>query len=114
MSAGVFRARSGGTERVLREGDRIEVPPGTPHTIELLGETGVLEAEFRPPLRTGELFETMFAADWPRRPPGFVPGALRAWVESRGFASEIRYLWPRRVALATTGLGLLLLSLRRT
>lgn len=113
VSAGVFRARSGGTERELQAGERIEVPPGTAHTIELVGEAGVLEAEFRPALRTAALFETMFSAESPRRPPRFVPGALRAWVESRGFAREIRYLWPRRIGLAATCLALLLLSLRR-
>ena len=62
---GVFNLRRANEERELRVGDRIDVAPGTVHTI--------------------------------RRPPGFVPAALRAWVESRGFGDEIRYLWPRRV-----------------
>jgi mannose-6-phosphate isomerase-like protein (cupin superfamily) len=94
---GVFQLRRGKDERTLRAGDRIEVVPKTAHTIALVGEAGTLEAEFAPALRTDELFETMFSATWPRRPPGFVPAALRAWVESRGFEDEIRYLWPRRV-----------------
>lgn len=104
---GVFRARSGGKERVLGVGDLIQVPPGEAHTIRLVGPSGVLEAEFVPALRTDELFELMFAAGFPRRPPRFVPAALRAWVESRGFAEEIRYLWPRRVAALVAAFGVL-------
>ena len=94
---GIFHLRRGKEERILRAGDRIEVGPQTAHTISLVGEAGTLEAEFAPALRTDELFETMFSASWPRRPPGFVPAAVRAWVESRGFGDEIRYLWPRRL-----------------
>ena len=94
---GVFNLRRGNEERELRVGDRIEVGPRTAHTISVVGEAGTLEAEFAPSLRTDELFEVMFSATWPRRPPGFVPAAVRAWVESRGFGDEIRYLWPRRV-----------------
>lgn len=108
--AGVFQARSGEEERVLGAGDGIQVPPSTPHTIRLLGESGVLEAEFAPALRTEELFEVMFSAGLPRRPPGFVPVALRAWVESRGFSDEIRYLWPRRVVTVFAAAALLVLA----
>jgi mannose-6-phosphate isomerase-like protein (cupin superfamily) len=113
VTQGVFRARSGPDERMLQVGDRIDVPPGTPHTISLVGRTGMLEAEFVPALRTDELFELMFAATFPRRPPRFVPAALRAWVESRGFADEIRYLWPRRLAALVAALGVLRLVGRR-
>jgi hypothetical protein len=95
---GAFNLRQGNEERELRVGDRIEVGPRTAHTISVVGEAGTLEAEFAPSLRTDELFEVMFSATWPRRPPGFVPAAVRAWVESRGFGDEIRYVWPRRVA----------------
>jgi mannose-6-phosphate isomerase-like protein (cupin superfamily) len=98
---GVFRGRLADEVRALGAGETLEVPPRTPHTIELASRQGELEVEFRPALRTAELFETMFSAG-PRRPPGFVPGALRAFAESRGFADEIRYLWPRRVLV---GLG---------
>ena len=95
--AGIFHLRRGKEERILRAGNQMEVGPQTAHTISLVGEAGTLEAEFAPALRTDELFEKMFSASWPRRPPGFVPAALRAWVETRGFGDEIRYLWPRRV-----------------
>jgi quercetin dioxygenase-like cupin family protein len=97
---GRFRSRCGGEPRVLCPGEVVEVPPGTAHAIELVTTAGRLEAEFSPALRTDELFEAMFAGRWPRRPPGFVPGALRAWWESRGFGAEIRYLWPRRLVFA--------------
>jgi mannose-6-phosphate isomerase-like protein (cupin superfamily) len=98
---GSFRAHVGGRELDLRPGDELPVPPATSHTVELIGARGTLDVTFVPALRTDELFETMFAADSPSRPPSFVPSTLRAWVESRGFADEIRYLWPRRIALAS-------------
>jgi mannose-6-phosphate isomerase-like protein (cupin superfamily) len=113
---GVFNVRRGDEERQLCVGDRIEVGPRTAHTISVVGETGTLEAEFAPSLRTDELFEVMFSATWPRRPPAFVPAALRAWVESRGFGDEIRYLWPRRLGgmfVTTAALTLIRELLRR-
>jgi mannose-6-phosphate isomerase-like protein (cupin superfamily) len=113
---GVFNLRRGNEERELRVGDRIEVGPRTAHTISVIGEAGTLEAEFAPSLRTDELFEVMFSANWPRRPPGFVPAALRAWIESRGFGDEIRYLWPRRIGgmfVAAAALTLIRELLRR-
>ncbi len=94
---GRFHVRCGDEERLLRSGDMITVPMDTAHTIRLIGRSGTLEAQFVPALRTDDLFETMFS-DGPRRPPGFVPRVVRAWVESRGHCQEIRYLWPRRAA----------------
>jgi mannose-6-phosphate isomerase-like protein (cupin superfamily) len=94
---GTFHVRCDDEERFLQSGDLIAVPLDTRHTIRLVGASGILEAEFVPALRTDELFETMFS-NGPRRPPGYVPAVLRAWVESRGYCQEIRYLWPRRAA----------------
>src|SRR5215213_9229000 len=96
---GTFRAHLGGRDLVLRPGDELPVPPETSHTVELIGAHGTLDVSFEPALRTDVLFETMFAPDSPSRPPAFVPSILRAWIESRGFGNEIRYLWPRRIAL---------------
>jgi mannose-6-phosphate isomerase-like protein (cupin superfamily) len=96
--SGSFQAQFGPRRRQLGAGDEIAVPTGTPHTIALLGRDGELEVEFEPGLRTGEMFETMYSADFPRRPPAFVPPAIRAWIESVGFRDEIRFLWPRRAA----------------
>ena len=95
---GAFESLVDGRLGELGAGDEVTVPPATTHTIRLVGPSGRLEVEFSPALRTGEMFETMFSARSPRRPPRFVPGALRAWVESFGFGDEIRYLWPRRLA----------------
>jgi mannose-6-phosphate isomerase-like protein (cupin superfamily) len=113
--AGRFRAELDGRQLELSPGDEVEVPPETSHTIELKDAHGALDVAFTPALRTDDLFETMYSATSPRRPPDFVPSAIRAWVESRGFAAEIRYLWPRRLALAgaLTGLAVLLVSGRR-
>jgi mannose-6-phosphate isomerase-like protein (cupin superfamily) len=97
---GSFRAHVDGEEVLLRPDDELPVPPGKSHTVELIGARGTLDVMFVPALRTDELFETMFAADSPSRPPSFVPSAFRAWVESRGFRDEIRYLWPSRIAIA--------------
>lgn len=96
--AGSFEAHVGPRTRPLTAGDEVEVPPRTRHTISLLGYEG--ELEFEPALRTGEMFETMYSSEFPRRPPEFVPSAVRAWVESGGFSDEIRFLWPRRLTAA--------------
>jgi mannose-6-phosphate isomerase-like protein (cupin superfamily) len=106
---GVFRGRLGDEVRALGAGEMLEVPPQTPHTVELASRQGAFELEYRPALRTAELFETMFGAR-PRRPPGFVPGAVRALAESRGFGDEIRYVWPRRVLLGLGAAALVLVG----
>jgi quercetin dioxygenase-like cupin family protein len=97
---GPFEAKVGQTTRQLAPGDEIEVPPETRHTITLVGIAGELEVEFEPALRTEEMFEAMYVGGFPRRPPAFVPSAVRAWIESRGFGDEIRFVWPRRVVIA--------------
>jgi mannose-6-phosphate isomerase-like protein (cupin superfamily) len=97
---GSFRAHVDGEEVVLTPDDELPVPPGKRHTVELIGAHGTLDVTFVPALRTDELFETMFAATSPSRPPSYVPSTIRAWVESRGFGDEIRYLWPSRIAIA--------------
>ena len=51
----------------------------------------------------------MFAADGRWRPPAFVPAPLRALVESIGYRSEIRYVWPGRVIATGVGLSLIVL-----
>jgi len=66
-------------------------------------------AEFRPALRTEQMLKTMFAADGRWRPPAFVPAPLRALVESIGYRSEIRYVWPGRVIATGVGLSLIVL-----
>ena len=60
--SGLLGVRIAGREQVLRAGESVAVPPGTPHTIWKAGEreTHVLVA-FRPALQTEAFFETMFA-----------------------------------------------------
>jgi quercetin dioxygenase-like cupin family protein len=112
--AGSFEAQVGSWTRPLGPGDEIEVPPRTRHTISLVGDEGELEVEFEPALRTDEMFETMYSAGFPRRPPRFVPSAVRAIAESRGFRDEIRFLWPRRAAaLLGVALAVVASSVRR-
>ena len=61
LSGAVFTAVNG-EERVLREGDVLEIPAGTPH---VFGghpdEPGTVRWEVRPPLRTRAFFEHLFA-----------------------------------------------------
>lgn len=60
--AGSVVTRIGDEERVLREGDVVEIPAGTPH---VFGgnpeEAGTVRWEVRPPLRTRAFFEHLFA-----------------------------------------------------
>jgi quercetin dioxygenase-like cupin family protein len=103
---GSMRARVGGEERLCGKGDEVDVAPGTPHTVANAADAPLrLEVEFAPALRTDEMFEGMFGGGPRRRPPGVVPSVLRAWFESRGFADEIRYLWPRRALVAAAALA---------
>lgn len=60
---GGVRANVGGEERVLRAGDEFVVPRGTTHDLGgLPDESGTVIWEVRPPLRTWEFFEALFAA----------------------------------------------------
>lgn len=59
--SGVLRARVGGEDRVLREGESMVVPAGTPHTWRVDGEEDArVLVEFRPALNTETFFETMY------------------------------------------------------
>jgi quercetin dioxygenase-like cupin family protein len=70
--SGAVRTVVDGEERILREGDELIVPAGTPH--EFGGhpdEAARVRWEVRPPLRTWEFFEGMF-------------GLLQAHADGRG------------------------------
>jgi quercetin dioxygenase-like cupin family protein len=70
--SGAVRTVVDGEERVLREGDELIVPAGTPH--EFGGhpdESARVRWEVRPPLRTWEFFEGMY-------------GSLQAHADGRG------------------------------
>ena len=58
--AGTMVVRVGGREQRLGPGERITIPPGTPHTWSNGGEGELhIVAEFRPALETEHFFETM-------------------------------------------------------
>jgi len=59
---GALGVRIDGREEVLRAGERVAVPPDTPHTIWNAGEGEThLRVTFQPALQTEAFFETMFA-----------------------------------------------------
>jgi mannose-6-phosphate isomerase-like protein (cupin superfamily) len=86
--SGSLGVRIDGRELVLRAGESVAVPSGTPHTIWNAGEgeTHLLVA-FQPALQTEAFFETMFAlaragkTDSQGRPSllQFAAGASRVW-----------------------------------
>ncbi len=60
--SGSLGVRIAGCEQILRVGESVAVPPGTPHTIWSAGEGEThLIVEFKPALQTDIFFETMFA-----------------------------------------------------
>jgi quercetin dioxygenase-like cupin family protein len=62
--SGAVRTVVDGEERVLREGDELIVPAGTPHEFGgHPGESARVRWEVRPPLRTWEFFEGMYYDD---------------------------------------------------
>ncbi|MCB0875281.1 MAG: cupin domain-containing protein [Solirubrobacterales bacterium] len=70
--SGAVRAGVGGEERILREGDVLVVPAGTPHDFGGHPEEPArVRWEVRPPLRTWEFFEGLF-------------GSLQAHADGRG------------------------------
>jgi quercetin dioxygenase-like cupin family protein len=95
--SGRLRARIEHDEGVCASGEDLTLAPGTPHTVENPGPGPArLRVEFSPALRTDRLFEVMYGrAEGPRLSER-VPALVRAWLESRGFPEEIRYVWPRR------------------
>jgi hypothetical protein len=59
--SGTLRFSVAGRERLLGPGDALTIPAGTPHWFVNDGtEDAVSIAEFRPALRTAELFRTLF------------------------------------------------------
>jgi len=62
VMSGSLGIRIGRRETVLRAGERVAVPPGTPHTIRNAaeGETH-LRVEFQPALQTEAFFKSIFA-----------------------------------------------------
>ena len=103
---GTLRFDIDGEERRLGPGDVLTIPAGTPHHFVNDGdENAVAIQEFRPALRTAELFDVLF--DLARRgelDERGMPSLLRLAVLAPPFADEIRVVsppWPvQRAAFA--------------
>jgi mannose-6-phosphate isomerase-like protein (cupin superfamily) len=60
--SGTLGVRIRGREQILRTGEKVIVPPGTPHTIRNAGEGETqVRVEFRPALDTRAFLKSMFA-----------------------------------------------------
>jgi hypothetical protein len=89
--AGAVRGRLGGEDRVARAGETVVVEPGTPHIWWNDGdEQAHLRVQFRPAMRTDELFETFFglARDGKTNDQG-VPSFLQLAVLLREYEDEV-------------------------
>ena len=84
--SGAVRAVVGAQERILRIGDTLTVPAGTPHEFGgAADQDGRVRWETRPPLRTAEFLETVFGlANGTVSPKSGAPGVLDE------FAAEFR------------------------
>ena len=104
--SGTLRFDVDGERRRLGPGDGLTIPAGTPHHFVNDGnEDAVAIQEFRPALRTAELFDVLF--DLARRDEldeRGMPSLLRLAVLAPAFADEIRVAsppWPlQRAAFA--------------
>jgi quercetin dioxygenase-like cupin family protein len=107
--SGTLRFTVDGVERRLGPGESITIPAGTPHCFLNDGtEDAVAIQEFRPALRTGELFTTLFGlAERGKIDARGMPSLLSLAALGPVFADEIRATsppWPvQRVAFFLLG-----------
>lgn len=107
--SGTLRFTVEGAERRLGPGDSITIPAGTPHFFLNDGaEDAVAIQEFRPALRTAELFTTLFGlAECGKIDARGMPSLLSLAALGPVFADEIRATsppWPvQRVAFFLLG-----------
>jgi quercetin dioxygenase-like cupin family protein len=107
--SGALRFTVAGQQRLLGPGDAIALPAGTPHFFANDGaEDAVSIQEFRPALRTAELFRALFAlAERGRLNERGMPSLLALAALGPEFADEIRATslpWAvQRVAFALLG-----------
>ncbi|HKG26725.1 MAG TPA: cupin domain-containing protein [Thermomicrobiales bacterium] len=90
--AGALHFRVRGEVRVVRAGEKIVIPPNTPHNFWNEGEEEARAIqEFRPALRTEDFFETLFglARDGKLDEKG-MPSLLQLAVMVPAFGEEIR------------------------
>lgn len=107
--SGTLRFTVAGQERRLGPGDAIALPAGTPHFFANDGaEDAASIQEFRPALRTAELFRTLFAlAERGRVNERGMPSLLALAALGPEFADEVRATSPpwalQRAAFALLG-----------
>jgi quercetin dioxygenase-like cupin family protein len=94
---GAMVVRLDGVVRTLRAGDRLEVPPGTPHSMwNGSAESTRLLWRTEPALRTEDFFAAAFSLGRRRRTGGGKPGILPAIVLAAEFRNEFRVVRPPR------------------
>jgi len=93
--AGRLHSRVGGVERVLAQGEVLEIPVGTPHAMWTEDEPATTLWHTVPSLRTREFMRKLYrlAADGRTDARG-VPNLLQAAVLFSAYADEIRLVHP--------------------
>jgi hypothetical protein len=98
-----------GVQRRVSPGETLTIPAGTPHYFVVDGEEEAVSIqEFRPALRTADLFRTLFGlAEQDKLDEHGMPSLLTLVVFGPRFANEIRATkppWPlQRLAFALLG-----------
>jgi quercetin dioxygenase-like cupin family protein len=109
VSAGSLLFTVNGVQRRLGPGETLTIPAGTPHYFVNDGEDEAVSIqEFRPALRTAELFRTLFRlAEQDKLDEHGMPSLLTLAVFGPRFANEIRATkppWPiQRLAFVLLG-----------
>jgi hypothetical protein len=94
VTAGRLRSRIDAVERDHGPGDVVTIPPATPHTLANAGQDDVrLLIEFRPALRTEDLFHTFLGIGPARTTTARSRDLLRVLLATRGFRDELRIAW---------------------
>ena len=92
---GELRVMIGGEEQTLREGETLNVPRGTPHTMWAESAGVRVDWQTRPALKTEAFFETVYglARDGKINSKG-TPNLLQSAVIARSYAREFRLASP--------------------
>lgn len=94
--AGEMTVKINGAARVLIPGDKLEIPPNTPHAMWNHGSIpATINWQARPALNMEEFFETLMglAADGKTKPNG-MPGILQISMLMKRFSGVIRMIKP--------------------